>query len=322
MSKSYGLLIGVTYPNTNSYLPGCDNDILEVYKFLKGCGYDKFDVLCDTDIFKKNDEIVETSIPSYKNIVSSLFNMVYWGRKNPEGKIFLHYSGHGTQVGDKNWVFDRKYRRWRREEDDGKDECIVAGDMGLIKDDQLKWLFSYLPSTVSLFSLMDSCHSGSAFDLKYYLKSSNNSVTKTRQSDLNACVLMLSGCKDEQYSESSVFGGKWYGVMSYAFLNLVGYMKKYGIQELSVVDFWRYMGIICNSYPQIPQASCSKNEFNSMKIRCKDGVFEVVKSQTRRRELSVIDEVGKSVSTRDWNMIEPKKGKNMLGKNNYFMKMR
>ncbi len=325
MVKSYGLLIGVTYPNTQMYLPGCDNDVLEIYKFLKGSGYEEFDVLCDTDIFKENNQSVSTRLPTFRNIVGSLFNMVRWARRNPSGKVFLHYSGHGTQVSDNNWVFDRNLRRWRKEEDDGRDECMVAGDMGLIRDDQLKWLFSYLPASTNLFSLMDSCHSGSAFDLKYYLKSANETVTKTIQGDLRANVLMLSGCKDEQFSESSVFEGKWYGVMSYAFLNLMDYMKKYDIQELSVADFWRYMGIICNDYPQIPQASCSKNEFNSMKITCKNGVFDVVKSQTRTRELTLTDEGGKSVTvSRNWKMSEPLKQSNkpLKKNNNYLMKMK
>lgn len=324
MAKSYGLLIGVTYPNTQAYLPGCDNDVLEIYKFLKNSGYEEFDVLCDTDIFEKNDERVKTTSPTFRNIVVSLFNMVRWARQNPNGKIFLHYSGHGTQVRDKNWVFDRKLRRWRKEEDDGRDECMVAGDMGLIRDDQLKWLFSYLPASSNLFSLMDSCHSGSAFDLRYFLKSANQTVTKTRQSNLRANVVMLSGCKDEQYSESSVFKNKWYGVMSYGFLTLVEYMKKYDVQELSMTDFWRYLGIICNDFPQIPQASSSKNEFNSMKVRCVDGVFEIVKSRRRTRELIVVDESDKETNfttKKNWNLREPKKPKKREAQRNFLMKM-
>ncbi len=317
MVKSYGLLIGVTYPNTEMYLPGCDNDILEIYKFLKGCNYEEFDVLCDSDIFEKNNMMVKTKDPTFRNIVGSLINMVRWARRNPSGKIFLHYSGHGTQVSDKNWVFDKKLRKWRKEEDDGRDECMVAGDMGLVRDDQLKWLFSYLPKSTTLFSLMDSCHSGSAFDLKYYLKSMNQTVTKTRQSDLNANVLMFSGCRDEQYSESSKFQGKWYGVMSYGFLTLVNYMKKYNVQELSITDFWRYMGIICNEYPQIPQASSSKNAFNIMKIRYTNNEFDVVKSSVRTRGLSFATGSKQSTSVKKGGAEH-----NKYEKSNYFMKMR
>ena len=99
-------------------------------------------------------------------------------------------------------------------------------------------------------------------------------------------------------------------------------MKKYDIQELSVADFWRYLGIICNDYPQIPQVSCSKNEFNSMKIICKNGVFDVVKSQ--KEPNMMIDESGKSATaSRSWKVIEPSKQKNKaLYNNNYYMKMR
>ena len=323
MVRSYGLVIGITYPNTQIYLPGCDNDALEVYEFLKGSNYEEVDVLCDTDIFEKKNVAVKPKEPTFRNIVNSLFNMVKWAHRNPSGKIFLHYSGHGTQVSDKNRVFDRKLRIWKNEEDDGRDECMVASDLKLIRDDQLKWLFSYLPKSTTLFSLMDSCHSGSAFDLKYYLKSANTSVTKTRQSDLNANVLMFSGCRDDQYSESSKFEGKWYGVMSYGFLTLVNYMKKYDVKELSVADFWRYMGILCNEYPQIPQVSCSKNEFNSMKIRYVNGEFDVVNSQKRRGILSIDNNLGKTTRTkRSWEVKQPLNNRNNLGRKNYFMKMK
>ena len=55
---------------------------------------------------------------------------------------------------------------------------------------------------------MDSCHSGTSFDLKYYLKNINEPITETNKEATNANVLMISGCKDEQYGESYKFGNK------------------------------------------------------------------------------------------------------------------
>lgn len=273
MVAKYGLLIGVTYPGTDAYLPGCDNDILEIYKFLKQRGYNDFEVLCDTDVF---DTVRFSALkPSASNIVQSFFRLIEWTRENPDGHVFLHYSGHGTQVADSSWVFDETKKIWCGEEEDGKDECIVTQDLQLISDDQLHWLFRQMPSTIKLFSLMDSCHSGSAFDLKYYMKSATESMTVTSVPDLEADIFMLSGCRDDQYGQSYMFGSKWYGVMTYAFLYLMNYMSKYNVNEFALGDIWKYMGMICSNFPQVPQASFSKNKFSKSKLRCSSTEFEL-----------------------------------------------
>ena len=102
--SSYALLIGITYPNSSSYLPGCDNDVYDIYKFLKDRGYQNFDILCDSDVFNNVD--VNVRNPTANIIIESLFRLTTWAKANPTGKIFLHYSGHGTQVADNQWVFD------------------------------------------------------------------------------------------------------------------------------------------------------------------------------------------------------------------------
>tara|TARA_B100000424_G_C22939394_1_gene499865 strand:- start:733 stop:1683 length:951 start_codon:yes stop_codon:yes gene_type:complete len=277
MTKKYALLIGITYPGTNAYLPGCDNDILEIYKFLNARGYTEYDVLCDTDVF--NTVGVKVNKPTVSVVVQSFFKLLSWAKANPTGQIFLHYSGHGTQVADSNWIFNEANKAWETEEEDGKDECLVTQDLHLIADDQLKWLFSQLPATITLFSLMDSCHSGSAFDLKYYLKNPNELTTTKHGMDMNAEVIMISGCRDDQYGQSCVFGAKWYGVMTYAFLYLMKYMNNYNISSCSLNDVWKNMGIICSTFPQIPQASCSKNNFHSANLICTSTNFEIQKIQ-------------------------------------------
>ena len=276
MTNKYALLIGITYPNTSAALPGCDNDIYEIYKFLKRRGFTDFDVLCDTNIFDEFDITVKD--PLANNIVHSFFKLLSWCRTNPNGTVFLHYSGHGAQVADNNWIFDSVNKIWKTEEEDGKDECMVTQDLNYISDDKLKWLFSQLPSTITLFSLMDSCHSGTSFDLKYYLKNINQEVTEANYDSINANIVMISGCKDEQYGESYKFGDKWYGVMSYSFLYLMDYMNKYNIEEVSLGSLWYNMGIVCNNFPQIPQSSSSRNNFSTCKIKCNTNTFEVIDS--------------------------------------------
>ena len=274
MPNKYALIIGITYPNTSAALPGCDNDIYDVYKFLNQRGFTNFDVLCDTNKFDEFDITVKNPVAG--NIIHSFFKLLLWCRSNPTGIVFLHYSGHGAQVADNNWVFDSANKIWKTEEEDGKDECMVTQDLNYISDDKLKWLFSQLPPTITLFSLMDSCHSGTSFDLKYYLKNINQTVTEANYDSINANIVMISGCKDEQYGESYKFGDKWYGVMSYSFLYLMNYMNKYNIEEVSLGSLWYNMGIVCNNFPQIPQSSSSRNNFSTCKIKCNTNTFEVI----------------------------------------------
>ena len=305
MVNKYALLIGITYPNTSVALPGCDNDIYEIYKFLNKRGFMNFDVLCDTNIFDEFD--IEVKTPIAGNIIYSFFKLLLWCRSNPHGTVFLHYSGHGAQVADNNWVFDSANKIWKTEEEDGKDECMVTQDLNYISDDKLKWLFSQLPSTITVFSLMDSCHSGTSFDLKYYLKNINEPITETTKEATNANIVMISGCKDEQYGESYKFGDKWYGVMSYSFLYLMTYMNKYNIEEVSLGSLWYNMGIVCNNFPQIPQTSSSRNNFSTCKIKCNANTFEIINSiPTISRGLSTTRNMSnshdRSSKNRKWSM--------------------
>jgi hypothetical protein len=64
----------------------------------------------------------------------------------------FHFSGHGTQVVDKNG-----------DEPDGRDEALVPYDYqtaGMLVDDDLGALYDRFPKTGNLTLIMDSCHSG------------------------------------------------------------------------------------------------------------------------------------------------------------------
>jgi hypothetical protein len=43
-------------------------------------------------------------------------------------------------------------------------------------------------------------------------------------------------------------------------------------------DVWRYMGMICNNFPQIPQMSSSRRDFDNRKLLCTRDKFEMVSS--------------------------------------------
>ena len=65
------------------------------------------------------------------------------------GDLFLlHYSGHGTQVPDRNG-----------DENDGQDEAFCLYD-GLLIDDEMRGLWAEFAAGVRVLVLADSCHSG------------------------------------------------------------------------------------------------------------------------------------------------------------------
>eukprot|EP00270_Netrium_digitus_P008178 TRINITY_DN2423_c2_g1_i2.p1 TRINITY_DN2423_c2_g1~~TRINITY_DN2423_c2_g1_i2.p1 ORF type:complete len:438 (-),score=60.71 TRINITY_DN2423_c2_g1_i2:191-1366(-) len=64
--------------------------------------------------------------------------------------LFVHYSGHGTQLPAETGDQD----------DTGYDECIVPTDMNLITDDEFRNFVDKVPDGVHFTLVCDSCHSG------------------------------------------------------------------------------------------------------------------------------------------------------------------
>lgn len=72
--------------------------------------------------------------------------------------FFFHYSGHGTQVENLDGT-----------EEDGMDECLIAMDGKIIKDDVLRrHLVDSLPATCHMTAVLDTCHSASLLDLEHF----------------------------------------------------------------------------------------------------------------------------------------------------------
>ncbi len=152
------------------------------------------------------------------------------------GDLFLlTYSGHGGQVPDKN----------NDEKQDHLDETWCLFDGELI-DDELYELWSSFAAGVRIFVLSDSCHSGSAIKLSpgspaprdvpdefaglakrgmpqevvgkaYHAQQElydglQKSKPKT-EDDVQASVLLISGCQDPQTSADGPFNGAFTGAL-------------------------------------------------------------------------------------------------------------
>lgn len=197
------LVIGINYEGQDCALQGCLNDAYNVSKFLRPLGYD-ITLLTDRTVIK----------PIKQNILLALNRLV----DSPYQRLFFSYSGHGSYVRDVNG-----------DETDGRDECLVPLDcdrVGYITDDVLRLIVQRLRPDQRLFCLFDSCHSGTALDLTYNIRRglfnrSPDGWTMNKDRSLPPTagqVVLLSGCKDNQYSTDAYINGQNQGALTASFL--------------------------------------------------------------------------------------------------------
>jgi len=244
------VLIGIDYFGQNGQLAGCLNDIEDMKDYLKGIGFTQFAVLKDT---KSDTAHALANCPTRDNILSVLKRAV--ADSNPGDTLYVHYSGHGTHIDDKNG-----------DEKDGQDECICPVDFdyskenyGFIIDDELnEILVKNLKKGVKLRVCFDSCHSGSALDLPYRWMSSNKFEIENDSTE-GKDIIFISGCQDDQTSADSRFNGKAAGAMSFSLLTALWDIKKSGkfSKQWTWEELIQMMRITLKKerYDQIPQLS-------------------------------------------------------------------
>eukprot|EP01060_Flectonema_neradi_P011461 TRINITY_DN18535_c0_g1_i1.p1 TRINITY_DN18535_c0_g1~~TRINITY_DN18535_c0_g1_i1.p1 ORF type:complete len:486 (+),score=89.09 TRINITY_DN18535_c0_g1_i1:163-1620(+) len=161
--KAKALLIGINYTGQRGQLRGCCHDVVTMRHFLSdhgltavSGGYEER-ILVD-DAAGSNLQEVVNGLPTRQNIMEGMAWLVQ--DAVPGDTLFLSYSGHGSQVPDKNG-----------DEEDGFDETLVPVDFksaGQIVDDEIfSTLVAPLPAGVRLTAVMDCCHSGTVLDLPY-----------------------------------------------------------------------------------------------------------------------------------------------------------
>jgi hypothetical protein len=214
--KGTALHIGLNHVDPDHYqgwdgeLQGCQNDARDLQAIAKRAGFDT-ELLTDE---QASAEAVQAAIAKAATGLAS-------------GDVFLlTYSGHGSQVPDKNGD----------EADDGYDETWVLYDRQLV-DDELYSLWSKFEPGVRIVVLSDSCHSGTAIretfaaispdaldnrlsipkpnGMRTMPKAQAREVYKANQAlydgiqsavpagdtvEIGANVLLLSGCQDNQTS--------------------------------------------------------------------------------------------------------------------------
>ena len=141
MANKRALLIGINrYQIPGADLRGCVNDVRGMASALEElCGFRAADIETITDVDATK-----------KAMQAGIKDLVKGGRRGDV--LFLHYSGHGSNVPDDDG-----------DEADHRDEILCPTDLDWkdpFRDDWLRATFDGLRAGVSLTVVMDCCHSG------------------------------------------------------------------------------------------------------------------------------------------------------------------
>jgi hypothetical protein len=212
------LLVGINDYREINDLSGCVNDITNIR-----------DVLLKYYDFNVSDvRVLVDNRATKKNILARLKWLVT-GVKKGDSLVF-HYSGHGTQVRDRDGD----------ELKDHMDEAICPWDTnwdgGLILDDDLYNIFQGLKAGVSLEVILDSCHSGTGtreimgmkeMKIRFLpppidIECRNEEGLKVKNFGMKEEMKKLNhvlwaGCKNSQTSADAQIGNTYNGAFTYYF---------------------------------------------------------------------------------------------------------
>lgn len=204
-TKQRALLIGNNYPNSSCPLNGCVNDVNDMREFLIATkGWSAADIEVKTEATKIA-------------MVQGLCGLALTSWTHGLDIVYIHFSGHGTQVADKNGD----------ETNDGLDEALCPSDYetsGMVTDDFLNSVIcsGFNPRT-KVRAVFDACHSGSCLDLPYTCDGKFQPVLnpKAKKESYVADVQLLSGCRDAQTSADTTFNMRPAGALTNSLLRVL-----------------------------------------------------------------------------------------------------
>ena len=237
-SKKFAVIIGINYTGTSSQLSGCINDANSVKTLL----IEKFGYLESNMLYLTDDT---TTKPTKQNIINSFNTLIKKATDENFTELWFSYSGHGSYATDLNG-----------DENDRRDELICPldfGSAGMIADDFIyDNLIVKLPATATLFSIMDSCNSGTVFDLPHiYITSPARNNNNNRHV---ATVVTVSGCRDDQTSADAYINSKYQGAMTWSFINALT-NAKFNIKIMDLINNMRIL--LKTNYTQVPLLAVS-----------------------------------------------------------------
>lgn len=256
MPNKYYLTVGINkYPNAP--LNGCVNDANDWAAMLDSLGYHGHTLLDGT----------ATKATILSELKAAVLALKY------RDTLVFQYSGHGS------WIPDRS-----GDEPDGRDEVLCAYDYengGLVSDDELYDVTSYRSWGTRVISISDSCHSGSVHRLArtgesrtatwnpgeaagtekirylppgYFLEGNDlqraaEAVQLPARGVSRRGTVLLSGCKDTEFSYDAWISGRYNGAFTYHAI------QKF-LPEYSMKDWHAQIvphRLPTDWYPQTPQ---------------------------------------------------------------------
>lgn len=205
------LLVGINEYEDGSDLRGCCNDVDRMYGVLRDIyGYQQKEIIMLKNKMATRDAILE-----------QLYILV--GNLEDGDVGFFHFSGHGSQVADKDG-----------DEADHLDELICPHDMSFAKkiyitDDELSMIFSGISTGAWLEVILDSCFSGTATRFNRSITNRNQNRTivsphagiKVPVRRMKRAVehvgnhVLWSGCAENQTSADAYINGDFNGAFTY-----------------------------------------------------------------------------------------------------------
>lgn len=174
------VMIGINYVGQQGELAGCHNDVLNMKEYLMDVHEFEEDNIA---VLMDDGENVE---PTRDNIMEAYAKIV--DDSEPGDVVYLHYSGHGGKLRDRDG-----------DEADGYDETLIPLDYqtnGQIRDDDLlRNLVIPMKADVFVTSVMDCCHSGTVLDLPYNFKADGEQESMDESGGFNfdAAAVILNG---------------------------------------------------------------------------------------------------------------------------------
>ena len=242
------LLIGINYTSTpDDQLNGCIDDVVNMRNTL----IDAYDYESANITLLRDDELRAMYQPTRDNILNQLKSLV--AQSGSLAEIWIHYSGHGSQMRDMN-----------SDEVDKLDEILIPIDYqskGVITDDDLLSILKTIKCRTIL--LFDSCHSGTVCDLPWLFEyKSSNSYLRTQPNKTvlsNPNIFMFSGCKDTEtsYDTYNIETKQSVGAFTYTFIDCL----RQANHNKDIMLLYRDICVILSqkANSQYPLLSCSSN---------------------------------------------------------------
>jgi len=248
------LLIGINYngvtTNNSIQLRGCIDDVVNLQDVLvSNYGYD----LSDISVLRDD---ISGCLPTRENIINSLRDII----TTPSGEIWIHYSGHGSQIPDKNVIKSTEF-----------DNILIPVDYsvaGYITDNELLEYLKMISTETSAIFTFDCCHSGTICDLpwsfEYHCSRKESGFTDLIRTRVDLCdlsnsnIFVISGCKDDQKSIDT-FSADYKEPMG-AFTNALISCIKNGDSSIMLLYKNSCQKLLAQGYTQTPILSTTTPE--------------------------------------------------------------